>query len=144
MKNSNLPEAALALLGGLALGSYSLVRFRSAAVRLPWALSPWLFPLLLAVFALLLSAALLWEGRAPRAAEPGGQDLKKLGLLLGLSLLYALLLPWLHFVPASALYLAALMGCLGERRWPLIAAVALLLPLLLFALFGLGLRVRLP
>ena len=57
---------------------------------------------------------------------------------------YCALLPLLHFLPASALFLAGMMLFLGERRWWSIAAVAVAAPLVLYALFALGLGVRLP
>ena len=42
------------------------------------------------------------------------------------------------------LFLAALIWLLGEHRWQRIAAVAVLTPLILYAVFALGLSVRLP
>ena len=144
LHNKNRLGAALALAGGLALGAYSLIGHAKAPVQTTWALSPYLFPLLLSVFALLLSLALLLEGRGAAEEKKPPQDWKKPGAVLLLSILFCALLPLLHFVPASALYLAALLFLLGERRQFVILAVALLLPLALYALFGLGLHVRLP
>lgn len=147
LKNKAWQEGVLVGLLGLALGAYSLIGFFSAPVQTAWFLSPYLFPLLLAILALPLALALLREGRRENADEPSARpagDRKGLLAVVLTSLAYAALLPLLHFIPATALFLAALIFLLGERRPGMIAAVALLSPLLLYALFGLALKLRLP
>ena len=67
-----------------------------------------------------------------------------MAVLVLLTAAYLALMGLISFIPATALYLAALIRLLGERRWGLIAAVAVLTPLALYALFALGLNVRLP
>ncbi len=141
LNNQNRRDSAAVLLAGLTLGGWSLYRLHSAAVKTAWILSPWLFPLLLSVMALLLAAA-LWTEKEENKRQERAWRLPLAVLLI--SAAYAALLPLLRFLPASALYLAALLRLLGERRWWLIALIAVLLPLLLYALFGLGLQVRLP
>jgi hypothetical protein len=54
------------------------------------------------------------------------------------------LISLIRFLPASMLFLAAMIWFLGERRPWMIAAVSIVMPLVLYALFGLGLGVRLP
>lgn len=150
LKNKTIQDGAAVLLAGLALGVYSLVSFRRAAVQTAWILSPWLFPMLLAVLAVLAGAALLfagWRAAAADSAEAPAEKGRGLPRALTVALsaaAYVALLPALRFVPATALFLGAMMVFLGERRWLTIAAVALAAPLLLYALFALGLGVRLP
>lgn len=152
LKNKTLQDGVAVLLLALALGAYSLAAFLTARVRTAWILSPWLFPLLLAVLALPLSIALLREGRrelrqGDAGDAPAESAVSRCGRLAAVVLLtaaYLVLTPQIRFLPATALYLAALVFFLGERRWWMIAAVAVLTPLLLYALFALGLNVRLP
>lgn len=150
LKNKKAQDGAVVLALGLALGAHSLIRFRAAAVRTSWILSPWLFPLLISVFALLLAAALFAEGRrelrggaGEEPAKPAPKRAAAFAAAL-MSAVYAALLPLLHFLPATAIYLAALTYLFGERRRWAIAAAAILTPLILYALFGLALGVRLP
>ena len=152
LKNKNVQDSIVVFLLGLALGAYSLISFYTAAVQTRWIMSPYLFPLLLSVFAILLSVSLFGEGRyelsraragvvpaKPARFMPG----KVLAVVL-MSVAYYVLISLIHFIPASVIFLAALICCLGERRRWMIAAVAIGMPLILYALFALGLSVRLP
>ncbi len=151
LKNKTFREGLAVLAAGLALGAYSLISFRRSAVQTAWILSPWLFPMLLAVFAALLGAALLGGCRetAERrdeqsAGKPDGRRARRVFITALMAAAYCALLPLIRFLPATALFLAAMMLFLGERRWWVIAAVAVAAPLVLYALFALGLGVRLP
>ncbi len=136
--------AAAVLAAGLALGAYSLIGYARAAVRTAFLLSPYLFPLLLAVCALPLSLALFWQAPEAAGETRAPREGRKTLLLALAAAAYAALLPLLHFLPATALFLAALIFLLGERLWWRIAAVSVAAPLLLYALFGLALKLRLP
>lgn len=149
LNNKTVREGLAVLTAGLALGVYSIISFRRSAVQTAWILSPWLFPMLLAVFAAALGAALLGGGCRETAESRNTDKPDARGALrvLAAALMvaaYCALLPLLHFLPASALFLAGMMLFLGERRWWSIAAVAVAAPLVLYALFALGLGVRLP
>ena len=150
LKNKCIQDGAFLLLAGLALGAYCLIRQADPTVKRDLLLSPWLFPLLLAAFAVLLGLSLLAEGRRELRREnvtpapPAPHDLGRLAAVLLSGLAYAALLPLLRFLPATALYLAAAMLLLGERRAWLIAVLALSVPPALYALFALALNVRLP
>ncbi len=143
MRNKGNIAAVAVLAAGLALGAYSLIGYARAAVRTAFLLSPYLFPLLLAVCALPLSLALLCQAPAAEETQTPRESRKTLLLALAAAA-YAALLPLLHFLPATALFLAALIFLLGERLWWRIAAVSVAAPLLLYALFGLALKLRLP
>ena len=150
LKNKTLQDGLAVLLAALALGVRSLIDFLSTGQRTAWILSPWLFPMLIALAALPLSAALLRRGwrengreadAAPAVSVPGR---RRMAVLVLLTTAYLALMGLIRFIPATVLYLAALIRLLGERRWGMIAAVAVLTPLALYALFALALSVRLP
>ncbi len=152
LKNKNVQDSIVVLLLGLALGVYSLISFYTATVQTRWIMSPYLFPLLLSAFAILLSVSLFGEGRyevsQARAGvvpdKPGRLMLGKVLVVVLMGVAYYVLLSLIRFIPASVIFLAALIRYLGERRWWMIAAVAIGTPLVLYALFGLALNVRLP
>lgn len=152
-KNKNVQDSVVVLLLGVALAVYSLVSFYTATVQTAWIMSPYLFPLLLAVFAVLLSVSLFAEGshevkEARQAAEPPAKAaplaVKKVLFVVALGVIYYLLISVIHFVPASVLFLAALIWYLGERKYIKIALISVIMPLVLYVLFAKLLNVRLP
>lgn len=152
-KNKTVQDSVVVLFLGLALGVYSLVSFHTATVQTAWIMSPYLFPLLLAVFALLLSLSLFAEGshevkEARKATEPGAKPaplaLKNVIVVIALSIVYYLLISVIHFIPASILFLAALIWYMGERKYVRIAVISIVMPLILYGLFAKLLNVRLP
>ena len=152
LKNKNVQDSIVVLLLGLALGVYSLISFYTATVQTRWIMSPYLFPLLLSAFAILLSVSLFGEGRyeVSRAragvvpAKTSRLMLRKVLVVVLMGIAYYVLISLIHFIPASVIFLAALIWYLGERRWWMIAVIAIVMPLVLYALFALGLSVRLP
>lgn len=146
LKYPKIQEGLLILFLGIALGVYSIYKFQTAAVQTQWIMSPYLFPLLLSVFTVLISLSLLLEGihEGDRYTPAASLNLKRLGMLLLLCILYAALLPHLSFVPATMLFLAATIRYLGEKRLWLIALIATVMPLVLYLIFAVGLSVRLP
>lgn len=116
-----------------------------------WKTSPYLFPTLISVFGLLLTVSLIMDGL--QELRSGEEKKKNTGskrnltgvlVLIAASLVYYLLMPILHFIPATILFLAALFIYLGERKWWKIALLAVITTLAIYALFGKGLNVRLP
>ena len=149
LKNHKFQEGLVILILGAALGVYSLYMFRTAAVKTSWIMSPYLFPLLLSVFTVLVSLSLLLEAvHEMRAAAENGKkgkmNLKSVAVVMLLCIAYAALLPHLGFVIASILFLAAFIWFLGERRIWLVAGISIIMPLLLYVIFGVLLSVRLP
>ena len=71
-------------------------------------------------------------------------NLKSVAVVMLLCIAYAALLPHLGFILTSMLFLAAFIWFLGERRIWLVAAISLVMPLLLYGIFGVLLSVRLP
>jgi len=116
-----------------------------------WKTSPYLFPVLISVFGLLLTVSLIADGlKEMRSGEVEKKDtgskknLVGVLVLIAASLAYYFLLPILHFIPATIIFLVALFLYLGERKWWKIALLAVITTLAIYALFGKGLNVRLP
>ena len=112
-----------------------------------WKTSPFLFPVLLAGLGLLLSGFLFYDalrgGTENRQPQRSGNRWAPL-VLTAAAVLYCALLPVLHFLPATALFLSALFLWLGERRPLRAVPLALAVTGLVYAVFALALRVRLP
>lgn len=153
LKNKSVLDSIVVCLLGIALAVYSLVSFYTATVKTEWILSPYLFPLLLSVFAVLLAVSLLAEGchEVKCAREAQGEKtadaplaIKKVAVVTLLGIAYYVLISMIHFIPASMLFLAALIWYLGERKYWKIALVAIVMPLVLYVLFAMLLNVRLP
>ena len=152
IKNKSVQDSIVVLGLGLALGIFSIYSFFHSKVKAEWIMSPYLFPMLIAVFAIAMAYCLFMEGKhqvdAERAGTPAVKGdpikLKSVVIVVGLSILYYVLMRVITFIPATVLFLAALMWFMGERRWKVLIPVAVLAPLVIYALFALGLNVRLP
>ena len=105
---------------------------------------PWLITAALGA----LSAALLVQGitglKRGNGAAAALSDLKTPVLALASFAVYLIALPYLGFVPASVIFFAALMWLYGARNPVMIAAGAILGPLILFVLFRYGFNIILP
>ena len=148
LKNAKIQEGLVVLGLGLALAVYSLYKFTTAAVKTAWIMSPYLFPLVLAVFTVLIALSLILEGchelRSTTGKSGESLRLKSVGAVMLLCIVYMLLLPRLGFIGATALFLAVFIRFLGERRIWLVALIAVVMPVALYLIFGVGLSVRLP
>lgn len=133
----------------LAVGTALLV----AASRFPFLLQgipgPGFLPLLIS-FGIMGAGVVLigsaWRG-APRAkpiswAPPSGWA--RIGLMLAAMAASFLLLELLGFVLVTALFMAVMLFCLGERAWKIYASVPLLSAIGLYLVFATWLRVPLP
>lgn len=135
-------EGAGFLLLALALLIYAL-RGHAARPSDSWALSPYLFPLAVALFLTLLSSVLLFE--KPRVKEQAVPiRWSVFALFLSAMAGYALLMPVLGFATATALLLALLFFALGERRPVLLILPPLAFAAVVYLLFGRLLYVMLP
>jgi len=153
IKNKSVQDSIVVLLLGLALGIFSIYSFFHSPVKAAWIMSPYLFPMLISLFTVALAYCLFMEGKhqvdqeeASGKSESKDEpiDLKKVFCIIGLSAAYDFLIPYLTFIPATALFLAALMWFMGERRLKVLVPLAILTPLALYAIFAMGLNVRLP
>lgn len=138
---------------GIAFLAYSVNQFNAMSRKVNWIMSPYLFPMIVAGMAILLGIGIIVESRGKdekqAKAESGGgrSTLRKtldVVLVIVLAILYDIALPYAGFIPSTAVFLAAMVLFLGERKWYIFVPVAVLTPLILYAIFRLGLNVRLP
>lgn len=150
LKNKYVQDGLVVLVLGLALGAFSLYNFFFSKVKSSWIMSPYLFPMLISVFAILLGLSLIYEAKrqaeAKDAPEKEGAPIKLKNVLavIGLGVIYYALMSFITFIPATVLFLAAMMWFMGERRLKVLIPLAVLVPVVLYVLFDLGLNVRLP
>jgi hypothetical protein len=154
IKNRNIEDGCVIFTAAAALLWHSLAEhYRRPGVE--WKMSPSLFPVLVSAALLILAAALCLEGlaqiRREKEAPPRGEaplcaqgKQKPVLLTLVLSAAYYGLLRLIGFIPATVLFLGALLYLLGERRHWLVALVAVASALGIYAVFGLALGVMLP
>lgn len=112
-----------------------------------WVLSPSLIPIGIAGIMILLSLTMIVS--AIRKEEEGESSfswktMKNPILVLLATVLYLVLLPVIHFLIASCGYLVLMMVILEERKPLNIGLIAIVIPLILYGLFGILLGVRLP
>ncbi len=146
--NRNIQDAILFFILAAALMIYSLVNNYSTA-NMEWKTSPYLFPVLIAVFIGALSYSLLADGI--RQMKAGEEDVKKTaakwnGVLftIAASIIYYGIMRIVTFVPATILFLVAMLVYLGERRIWLVGLVSVISSLAIYVIFGMLLNVMLP
>lgn len=111
-----------------------------------WKLSPYLFPLIISFFLLILSISIIMQGLKDESEkkEKSKIDIKSL-LIFGLiCILYLLVFNFLGFVLSTIILLVLLMMFLGERRWWFILLVSVISSLVIYLLFAKYLSVMLP
>lgn len=112
------------------------------------------FPIVCAVFNILIGVILLirgilqsrkeWaEGKNPEAPMTWARFKYALMGSLGV-IAYALLMPWIHFFPATLIFVPLMMLYLRERNWKVIVGVDAGLNLFLYWMFVMALKVPLP
>lgn len=138
-------EGSLFLVLSLALFAYSLISHFKAP-NAGWALSPYLFPLLIAMLLFLLSVMLLWTARHGSHIKAKAPPVRwrVFGLTVCAALAYYLLMPVLGFVLATALFLTGMFYALGERRLSMLILLPVLFATLTYLIFGKMLYVMLP
>lgn len=113
-----------------------------------WALSPALFPLIVASLVLIFSIiqiikSLVDENIVDKKKVNSGNVKKLIGVIL-ISFIYLIILPKIHFLLSSILYLATFMYILGERDLKILVIVSVITPVLIQYIFGTILNVYLP
>ena len=156
LKNRNYQESAFVGACSAALLVYSLYHHHFDRNVTEWKTSPFLFPTLISVFGLLLVIPLLSEARddsqayISEAAKTGGggpspaSHAKSVLVFIAGAVLYDLLLPAAHFLPATFLFLAGLLWFLGARNILRLILTAACADAAVYVLFGVLLHVRLP
>ncbi|MCR5825425.1 MAG: tripartite tricarboxylate transporter TctB family protein [Oscillospiraceae bacterium] len=153
LRNSNCQDSIFVGLCSVALLAYSLYHHANDRNTGEWKTSPYLFPVLISVFGLLLAVSLMADAlhdlhsvQETANAVEGGAKHNLVGALvfIAASVAYYLLMPLLHFIPATIVFLGGLFVYLGERKWWKILLLSVITTGAVYALFGLGLNVRLP
>ena len=148
LSTKSAQDGVVVLLLGIALCVYSFYMFYTAKVVTEWKMSPYLFPVLISVFAIALSLSLFADGKRELVeageAESAPANLKKVFVVIGLSIAYYLMLKFITFIPATIIFLVAMFIFFGERRWWLIGLLSVATSGIIYVLFGILLNVRLP
>ena len=132
LKNRKYQEAAFVGACSAALLVYSLYHHHFDRNVTEWKTSPFLFPALISV--------LKTGGGGPSPASHA----KSVLVFIAGAVLYDLLLPAAHFLPATFLFLAGLLWFLGERSILKLILTAACADAAVYVLFGVLLHVRLP
>lgn len=148
LHNKNIQDAVLFLMLAIALIVYSLVNHYST-VKLEWKLSPYLFPLLIAVFVTALSLSLIADGKKQielneRIEKKTAIHWKSVLFTIGSSIVYYRIIKYFKFIPSTILFLVAMFLHLGERRIWLIAIISVICSVSVYVIFGVFLHVMLP
>jgi putative tricarboxylic transport membrane protein len=152
LKNKNIQESFVIFICGALLLWYSLSLHYNGPTVL-WKMSPSLFPVLVSVFLMLLSVSLFFDGlhqiKEEKTSENTSETAKGIRvrpvlITIALSIAYFVLMPYITFIPCTILFLGIFIFTLGEGRYWMIALVAVISALAIWAIFGLALGVRLP
>jgi len=148
LQNKNIQDAVLFFILAITLIIYSLVNHYSTA-KLEWKLSPYLFPILIAVFIGALSFSLLADGIRQiklneKSEKKAAIHWKGVLFTIGISVVYYGTMKFLTFVPSTILFLVAMFLHLGERRIWLIALISVVCSFSIYIIFGVMLHVMLP
>lgn len=152
LKCSSFQDAVFVGVCSVVLLIYSLYHHHFDRNTSEWKLSPFLFPVLISVFGMLLTVSLIAD--AVQESKAGGEaavkeaaaqhNLKGTLIFIAASFAYYFLLPRIHFIPATILYLLGLFIYLGERKWWKLILIPVIATAAIYLLFGKGLNVRLP
>ena len=151
LKNHSFQDGLLFLALSVALLVYSFYNHYTG-MKVDWKMSPYLFPIIIALFLLLLSVLLLigavnevkkTEGEAEKE-EPAYFNYKNFILTLALVIAYYYSMKFVSFILATIVLLALLLLLFNERRWWMVLLVSVLTTGALYLLFSVGLHVNLP
>lgn len=148
----SLPDLLVAL-GILLLGAGLLYGTSQIPFGINAVVGPRVFPLIVSIGTLLFGALLLVGALRGDRAEPGAEEdtdpdapvsLANPAIILGGFLLGTLVLQPLGFVLGTAIMYFSVAYAFGERRYGLMAFVALVVALVTYLLFTRGLDLNLP
>ena len=130
---------------GVLLLVYSL--YSHSQVDTPWKLSPYLFPVFIAVLLVLVSTSMFLQGRTSphKESDPLGRKLShRVAGFVALVLVYYFLLPILGFLLTDTVMLTLFMLYLGVRPWWKSLILSVALTVIIYVVFQVLLNVRLP
>lgn len=147
--NKEVLQAAVFLCVGVLLFVYSLLNHKKAQIE--WIMSPYLFPVLISIFLILLSISLYLEAAKKNKSENNeikdvSEDIRVGKFLISLAaiFIYYIFMYYIGFMISGVLFLVFMFWFLGERRIWLIILLSLGVPIILYGLFHMLLHVMLP
>ncbi len=147
LKNKNIQDSIIFFLLSVALSVYGFSSHYSITIE--WEMSPYLFPVLISCFIMLLSISLFFDGYKQVKASievtlVTQSNLKGAFIVVAMTILYYILMPILSFVIATIIYLICMFVFLGEKSWWLIIILSVATSGIIQFLFGNLLNVLLP
>lgn len=130
---------------GVLLLVYSL--YTHYQLKVAWKLSPYLFPMLIAVLFIVSSISLFMKGRGERVDNENIVDnrgVKIVAIFTLLVFIYYLLLPLLGFIITNMVMLSLFFLFLKLKPWWKVVVLSSAATILLYVVFQLLLKVRLP
>lgn len=128
---------------GLGIFIYALVNHYS--LNTEWKLSPYLFPVLTAIFIMVLAVSLFRESVLLNKTEDKGHtEWKTIIKYILACLVYYFVMPHLGFLISNIIFLAVLFIFLGERCWWKIALLSIITTVIVYVVFHVFLHVMLP
>ncbi len=118
--------------------------YHHAEAQVPWKQSPYLFPLLIALFLFPLALSVIKEGLHEQRRENTAFQGKAVLVVIAATALYIGLMGVVGFLISTVLFLVLIIGYLGEKRRVLVVGIAILFPCILYVLFAMLLHVMLP
>ena len=150
---ANFQDAVFVIICAVSLLSYSLYHHATDKNTSEWKTSPFLFPVLISVFGILLAVSLVADAMrdmktqtalAGAESTSGHTDLKGVLVFISVSIIYYFALPHLKFIISTLLYLLVLFLYLGERKWWKLLLLCGITTGAIYFLFGVALHVHLP
>jgi hypothetical protein len=131
------------------LGAFLLVYslYNHYQIEVAWKLSPYLFPVLIAILFVVASIALFIQGRgelSEKVEEVDYRGIKVVAVFTALVFLYYLLLPLLGFIITNMVMLSVFFIFLRLKTWWKVLLLSSSITAVLYVVFQLLLSVRLP
>ncbi|NCB01426.1 MAG: tripartite tricarboxylate transporter TctB family protein [Spirochaetia bacterium] len=143
--NKHATEGILFTSFGVFLLIYSL--FNHYQMKTQWKLSPYLFPVLIAVIFIITSVSLFFKGKSEAPVSRDRIDkkgLKSVVIFTSLVFLYYILLPLVGFIITNIIMLSLFFVVLKLRSWWKVASLSVGITVVLYVVFQTLLHVRLP
>lgn len=163
MKNI-VKEGIFFFICGIALLAYSLINHYSTSIT--WSLSPYLFPLVVSLFFIVLSCTLFFSAFSSGTKKSGNAEKSAAGasassgtsaagssskilwkpvlIFIAAVSVYYVIMPFIGFIASNIILLAFLFVLLGERVWWKILSLSVVTTLVIYYFFHTFLHVMLP
>lgn len=146
--NKNIQDAILFFLLSIFMVVYALFNHYSSK-KIEWKISPYLFPILIAIFIAFISFSLLNDGIKEIKSKGKGiqktpAQWKDVLFTIVASITYYRIMAFISFIPATILFLVSMFVHLKEGRIWLIALISIICSFSIYGIFAVLLNVMLP